>query len=68
MLSSVAPASTVSWRFEIVGEVAGTTDLWHGFHTTVEAAKDGYAIEDARLFGPDGGLVAVRHQEVTGFG
>lgn len=64
----VLPASTVSWFFHLDGAVApGSPDAWWAFAAESTVSAHGYADVDARLWGPDGRLVASSRQLVVEF-
>jgi len=69
MLSTFAPASTLTWSLDLfhTGEGFSTTDWWR-FKTHVDAAENGYVSEEARLWAPDGQLAGISRQGVTVFG
>lgn len=68
MLPEPSPASSLTWTLEILDDVAAAPDThWaYGVHTDV--ARDGYAHTDARIWHPDGRLVAISRQTVSIFG
>jgi len=63
-----APASTISWELEFVhhGQPVSTEGWWR-MDASLVAARDGYANQDAHLYGPDGELVALSRQVVAVF-
>lgn len=67
LMRGPAPASTVTWMVDLVGPVAAAPDAWWRFHGDTVAAGDGHASVEGRLWGPDGGLVAVSRQMVAEF-
>ncbi len=69
LLDKPAPASSLSWSFEFVRHLPpiASTEWWR-IDARIIAASDGYASQDAGLYGPDGGLVAVSRQVVALFG
>jgi acyl-CoA thioesterase len=67
LLSSHAPASTVTWMVDFVGTIGGPPDGWWAFYGDTVAAGDGYASIEGRIWGPEGGLVAVSRQLVAEF-
>jgi len=68
MLRGPAPASSVSWStiFHDVPEVIEPDDFWW-YRSEALAARHGYAIMRAELFGPKGGLAATVEQLVAIF-
>ncbi|MCG8470714.1 MAG: thioesterase family protein [Desulfobacterales bacterium] len=69
MLKTPSPASTLSWNLEFLHPVSyGSTGAWWAFESAVETASQGYVAEEARLWNPDGELVAVSRQSVVVFG
>lgn len=63
-----APASTISWELEFVHHgQAVSNDGWWRMDASLVAARDGYANQDAHLYGPDGELVALSRQVVAVF-
>lgn len=69
MLKTPSPASTLSWNLEFLHPVSyGPTGDWWAFESAVETASQGYVAEEARLWNPDGELVAVSRQSVVVFG
>lgn len=68
LLTTVAPASTVTWMVDFVRPVpAAAPDEWWRYEADTVAASGGYASVHARLWAPDGGLVAVSRQLVAEF-
>ena len=66
-----APASSLTWTIEFVAEVRPDTVSPEGrfaYEATTDAARDGYAHTHARLWRPDGELVAISRQSITVFG
>jgi acyl-CoA thioesterase len=63
-----APASTISWELEFVhhGQPVSTEGWWR-MDASLVAARDGYANQDAHLYGPDGELIALSRQVVAVF-
>lgn len=59
----VVPASSVTWLVNFVRPVPpAAPDAWWRFETDAVASAEGYVDADARLFAPDGGLVATSRQ------
>jgi acyl-CoA thioesterase len=69
-LNKVAPASTATWMVDFVGDLPprGTeSDAYYRYDAEGLAAEGGYASCEARLWGPDGTLVALSRQMVVEF-
>jgi acyl-CoA thioesterase len=70
LLQQPAPASSLTWTIEFiqpqVASKASTTDWW-SYLASIEHAADGYHHIEARLWQPDGQLVAISRQTVTVF-
>ena len=69
MLTTPAPASSLTWHLELfhTGEGFTTSDSW-AFKTQVDKAENGYVSEGAKLWTPDGQLAGISRQDVTVFG
>lgn len=69
MLSEPKPASSLTWTLEMIESVtlADPETRW-GYSVTTDAARDGYAHTDARIYSPDGYLVAISRQTISVFG
>lgn len=64
----VVPASTVTWMANLVRPVpAAPPGAWWRFESEAVASDEGYVDVDARLWAPDGGLVATSRQLVVEF-
>ena len=69
-LKKFAPASTVTWMVDVIGELParGTqSDAFYRYDAECIAAEGGYASCEARVWGPDGRLVATSRQMVVEF-
>lgn len=57
------PAATLTFAFELVGELAGLDPdaPWY-YRAQTLAARDGYAVESRELWGEDGRLIALNQQ------
>lgn len=68
LLSSPAPASTLTWTVEFIDEVSSfqTADWW-SYLASIEYAAHGYHHIEAKLWRPDGKLAAISRQTVTVF-
>jgi acyl-CoA thioesterase len=69
-LKKFAPASTVTWMVDVVGELParGTqSDAFYRYEAECSAADGGYASCEARIWGPDERLVAISRQMVAEF-
>lgn len=63
------PSSSLTWTIEFVQPLAQlTTDDWCAYQAEIEHAVDGYGHIAARLWAPDGSLIALSRQTVTLFG
>lgn len=70
MLKRPAPASTVTWMVDVVSELPprGTlSDTFYRYEADGIAADGGYASCEARMWGPDGRLVATSRQMIVEF-
>ena len=70
LLKKFAPASTVTWMVDIVADLParGTrSDAFYRYDAEGVAAEGGYGSCEARLWGPDGKLVAASRQMVVEF-
>lgn len=68
MLPSPAPGSSLTWTLEILDDVAAAPDTHWAYAVHTDQAGDGYAHTDARIWRPDGTLVAISRQTVSIFG
>lgn len=68
LLSSPAPASTLTWTVEFIDEVSSfqTADWW-SYLANIEYGAHGYHHIEAKLWRPDGKLAAISRQTVTVF-
>ena len=62
-----APASTMSWYIEFLKPVQLEQSQWFGFEAVTHNSADGYAIEEAKIWHPDGELLALSRQTVAVF-
>ena len=69
MLNRPAPASSMTWSFDLLNPPgdAGAGDDWWYYDVHTQGARDGFAQADARLWRPDGQLAAVSRQSVVVF-
>jgi acyl-CoA thioesterase len=69
MLTSPAPASSLSWMIEVLRDPS-LLDLhgWSLIDTEVRAGTDGYLSQTSVLYGQDGHAYSVSHQTVGVFG
>lgn len=70
MLNKFAPASTVTWMVDMVAELparGARSDAFFRYESAALAAGGGYASHDARLWSPDGQLLALSRQMVVEF-
>jgi len=69
MLSRPAPASSLNWTLELLGDPAGLPrEAWALIGTEVQAGADGYLSQASTLWGPGGHAFSVSHQTVAIFG
>ena len=68
MLDRPAPGSSMTWTLELLGDVAAEPDAHFAYAVHTDQAGDGYAHTDARIWHPDGSLVAISRQTVSVFG
>jgi acyl-coenzyme A thioesterase PaaI-like protein len=68
-LEAPAPASTLTWMLEFLGEDVGHLPLG-GFRVDAEliSARDGYTNQSVTVWGPDGSAVALSRQTMVVFG
>lgn len=67
-LKRPAPGSTLTWTIEFIQPLAQLTTLdWCQYHVEIEHARDGYGHAAAKLWGPDGQLIAISRQTVVVF-
>jgi hypothetical protein len=68
MLDRPAPASSLNWMLEILGEPSQLDrDGWCQIGTQVRAGTDGYLSQTSILWGPNGHAFCVSHQSVAIF-
>jgi len=68
-LATRAPAASITWSIELLPiEPEPAPDGWWLYHAELEAARDGYAHADARLWSAAGHLAALSRQAVAIFG
>jgi acyl-CoA thioesterase len=68
MVSKPTNGSSLTWTLELVDDVTAEPDTHWAYSVTTDAAADGYAHTDARIWHPDGRLVAISRQTVSIFG
>ena len=69
MLSTPAPASSLNWMLELIGDPADLErTAWSTIGTEVRAGADGYLSQTSVLWGPSGHAFSVSHQSVAIFG
>lgn len=68
MLGTPAPGSSLTWTLELVDDVSAEPDTHWAYAVHTDHAADGYAHTDARIWHPDGRLVAISRQTVAVFG
>jgi acyl-CoA thioesterase len=69
MLEKPAPATSINWMLELIGDPALLDrDRWSLIGTDVRAGADGYLSQTSILWGPDGHAYSVSHQSVAIFG
>ena len=69
MLDRPAPATSINWMLELLGDPAGLDrEGWSLIGTDVRAGRDGYLSQTSVLWGPDGHAHSVSHQSVAIFG
>ena len=70
LLSKPAPTSSVTWMVDFVGQLPAQGSSSHAFYryeAEALAAQHGYGSCEARLWGPDGALLAASRQLVVEF-
>lgn len=67
-LTEMAPASSLTWTLELLGDVAVAPDAQWAYDVRTHHAAEGYAHTDARIWRADGTLVALSRQTVAVFG
>ena len=68
MLHAPAPASSLNWMLEMVGDPAQLDrERWCQIGTEVRAGADGYLSQSSVLWGPDGHALSISHQSVAIF-
>lgn len=69
MLDKPAPATSINWMLELIGDPGLLDrDRWSLIGTDVRAGADGYLSQTSVLWGPDGHAFSVSHQSVAIFG
>lgn len=68
MLATPAPGSSLTWTLELLDDVTAEPDTHWAYAVHTDHAADGYAHTDARIWHPDGRLVAISRQTVSVFG
>ncbi len=69
MLKTLAPASTMTWTFELVGDLAGLqAGDWFQYRAETEFAADGYMHASARVWDAQGRLLVLSRQTAVVFG
>jgi acyl-CoA thioesterase len=69
MLSRPAPASSLNWMMELIGDPCLLDrEQWALIGTEVRAGMDGYLSQTSVLWGPSGHAFSVSHQSVAIFG
>jgi acyl-CoA thioesterase len=69
MLEKPAPATSINWMLELIGDPAQLDrHQWSLIGTEVRAGADGYLSQTSVLWGPDGHAFSVSHQSVAIFG
>jgi len=69
MLDRPAPAASMNWMIEPIGDPAKLDRTrWSLIGTEVRAGSDGYLSQTSVLWGPEGHAYAVSHQSVAIFG
>ncbi|WKV16150.1 thioesterase family protein [Janibacter limosus] len=68
MVSKPTNGSSLTRTLELVDDVTAEPDTHWAYSVTTDAAADGYAHTDARIWHPDGRLVAISRQTVSIFG
>ena len=68
MLDKPAPGSSLTWTLELLDDVTAEPDTHWAYAVETDLAGDGYAHTDARIWHPDGRLVAISRQTVSVFG
>jgi acyl-CoA thioesterase len=70
MLKRPAPASTVTWMVDMLGPLPASgseSDAFYRYEADTVAAEHGYGSCEARLWAPEGGLIAASRQFVVEF-
>ena len=69
MLDKPAPATSMNWMLELIGDPGLLErDEWSMIGTDVRAGADGYLSQTSVLWGPGGHAFSVSHQSVAIFG
>ncbi|KAF7764532.1 hypothetical protein PCIT_b0557 [Pseudoalteromonas citrea] len=67
MANGPSPASSMSWYIEFVQDINLDSDAWFGLDAQTHHAANGYGLEDAKIYAPDGHLLAISRQTVAIF-
>lgn len=66
MFDRPAPASTLTWHFDMIGtHVEYSKNIWWQFQVESEYSQDGYNYESAKLWDEQGNLIALSKQTVA---
>ena len=69
MLDKLAPATSINWMLELIGDPRLLDrEQWSLIGTDVRAGADGYLSQTSVLWGPGGHAFSVSHQSVAIFG
>jgi hypothetical protein len=69
MLDKPAPATSINWMLELIGDPALLDrEQWSMIGTDVRAGADGYLSQTSVLWGSSGHAFSVSHQSVAIFG
>jgi hypothetical protein len=69
MLDKPAPATSINWMLELIGDPALLDrEQWSMIGTDVRAGADGYLSQTSVLWGSGGHAFSVSHQSVAIFG
>jgi acyl-CoA thioesterase len=69
MLDTPAPATSINWMLELIGDPSLLDrEQWSMIGTDVRAGADGYLSQTSVLWGPGGHAFSVSHQSVAIFG
>lgn len=67
MFTELAPISTMTWMFDVVGEPASADDGWWLSRSTAETAFDGYSVQNMTTWNSHGEPVIIGQQNVAVF-